>query len=192
MRLHEEYILRYGLQVPIIQYDRHSVVLLHSKIRPVCGRLLILEWHPGDNHPGYYEFHYQTPVHDSLGRSIFKSCLRTSPVYWDQYELKLLSLLSEIREAFVVVPEREDVLAVWQMFLYVCDSFFAKKMEQDFFTLVEHSLSSEFDLEHRMHCFNIALDLVRHRYSPAFEVWKYEIMPLAETHSRWLEKLINE
>lgn len=190
MRLHEEYIHRYALKIPVIQYDERSVVFLRSKSTPLTWRVLSIHWHPEESHPGYYEMSLRSPQHDGFTRNPFNQCMRNCVLYWDQYEKKVLSVAAELKREFIAVSKQEHYFTAWQFLLFIFDSALAHVMGRDFYIWVERCLSPGFSFADRTICLDNSIKAVK-EFPDVYEFWRYEIAPLGGTHSQWLEDIIN-
>lgn len=193
MYLHEEYIARYNLDVPIIIFNHRSTVLLKSKTMPYKWRVLAFTWREPDRHPGFFELTYSEAVHNGYERGVLLMSVKpTESFNWDEYENAVLETVMRIKKTgFVGVKPEEQVLATWAIFLMMYDSWLAKNVNSSFFNLVELALSSEADLVSREKaCLAAQKQLVID--SKVNDVWSYQLLPLARYGSEWLVKLIND
>jgi len=191
MRLHEEYISRHHLEVPVVRYDSRSSIFLKTKQSPCAWRVLSIQWREGGHHPGFFEVNYMMPKHNGYqSGDLLLNVLYPVNLYWEEYEQGILDLVADIRSDYVAVLEEESLSAAWQMFLVMHDTLFAH-FSHGFFADVERSTSTDLDVDERRRAFKTAekhVDLVAPR---TYESWKYQVAPLANLHSKWLEDLIN-
>lgn len=192
MHLHEEYILRHKLDVPVVRYDKKANVFLRTQSFPYNWGILSTQWHEPQIHPGYFEINFSEPIHNSFHRSAyFSKVMSWSQVYWDDYEKILLGCVNACRETNLkVVPSQERVLVAWQMFLLIFDSWLAQHMKLEFFQFVEQSTRPDLDLEVRLIAYRAAHSILV-QYSEVSDVLLYQILPLIKGHATWLEKLID-
>lgn len=193
MYLHEEYITRYNLDIPIILFNRRSTVLLKSKQSPLMWRILAFSWREPDKHPGFFEVTYSEALHNGCERdSLLLSLTPMTCPYWDEYEETVLEMVAKVkRDGFSAVESSEQLLALWAIFLMMYDSWLARNMDASFFHLVELSLRSDLDISEREHNYVTAYSkLLGH--SKIQDTWSYQLHPLTKTHSDWLVKLIND
>lgn len=189
MRLHREYLLRHKLDVPVVQYDQRSLVFLSSKHSPATWRVITFVWRHVEHHPGFFEYSCLTPIHNGIrNRELFRDSSAT-PVYWDHYEEKVLSVVEEMRRDFVAVPSEEHFFAAWKMFLLTCDFTLACRMMSDFLALVEGSIRPDCDALERLNKQQQAEVVLKERLSEVYDIWKYHFVPLTSLHSKWLEEL---
>ena len=192
MQLHEEYIGRHNLNVSVVRYDGHSNVMLRSKESPLRWRIFSIKWHDGGYHPGFFEAIYMAPEHDGYEKgNLVRYLMNPKRLYWEEYEDWVLTMTSTLKEEYVVVHNDKDFVA-WRMFLIMYDKYLAKHMSSEFFVAVGKSIQSDLDFHDRMDAFLIAEDNIRCRLPDTYDSLKYQVKPLANTHSPWLEKLINE
>lgn len=196
MRLHEEYIHRHQLNVPVIRYDHKGSVFLRTKNFPYCWGVLGISWYQGRNAPGNFVISYQTVKHDNFMDRFFVPVpmwKENEHVLWDDYESRMLSIAKSTKnQGWEAVSEQERTMALWQMFLLVYDSWIANWAGQDeeFYTLVEKSIRPDLDFNTRETAFRSA----RRRISTHPEIAYFlteRLFPLAQGHSKWLEDLIN-
>ncbi len=201
MHLHEEYIRRHNLNVPVVCYDKRSSVFLRSKNPVYSWCIFNVAWHDLDQsrHPGIYEFKLSQPIHNSFGDSCFRSMLQsdgktpyTCRVFWDEYYDKVMELVALFKsKQMVVVSAAERTLAAWQMFLTIYDGWLASNMRTEFYSLVEQSTRMDFDFNTRNTAFRKAYKMLSIRSSSVAGFLEDDIMCLVRGHAPWLERLIN-
>ena len=177
MHLHEEYIKRRQLKIPLIRYDSRSVALLKSEEE---WRIIDISWVSCHWHPGHFVIRVLMPRHDKGGS------IRVFPnreLYWDQYEDHILEL-KDTWSGFHAIPKKESSLAWWYVFLLMYDSSLAQ-LSFDFRELVAASIDpdSEFldkkiaakraQLQMRIEdiCLEEAWSGITHDYSPKYADW---------------------
>jgi hypothetical protein len=193
VQLHEEYIGRHNLDVPVVRYDNHSNVFLKSKETPFRWRIFSIRWHDGGYHPGFFEATYTTPSHNGCETGdLLNHLMRPKRLYWEEYEDWILTMTGTLKEEHVAVSAHETLLANWQIFLVMYDLCLARDMGEDFFVAVGGSICDDLGMPQRLDCFSTATAHLYAHLPSVYESWKYQVMPLSNTHSEWLEKLINE
>lgn len=189
MRLHEEYIKRHGLDIPVVQYERRSTIFLRSHQREsIEWRILAIQWIHVNRHPGYFEMSYVVPVHDGWREDLFRHIFRPKILYWDEYEATISKLVAEIvQDKFEAISNKDHVFALWQMFLYMHDSLIARHMPPEFYELVEDSVACSSSVSYEK-----AVDMLWEKIPNLYNTLKSQVLPLAAIHSQWLENLIND
>lgn len=189
MRLHEEYIKRHNLDIPIVRHDKVSTVFLKSKESPVCWRIINVRWNSCYWHPGKFHITFQKPIHD-FGNKL-KNVSATKKCYWDEYESHLLKWSKKLRKDFSAIPEEDCDLSLWYMFLMMYDSKLAKTC-LDIKSLILESIKPEHEKSTRKMFFSKAKSQLREREPDLFEAFRYSVQPLSENYADWLADLINE
>jgi len=192
MRLHEEYIIRKGLDLPVILYEKRSNVFFRSKEDPYQWMVFNISWVDGRYAPGMFCMTASKPRHNGYEENVFFTCVSPTEkmVHWEDYSDYVTDYAKNVAEDWFVVSDKERNLALWQMFLQVYDGWIVENTTRDFYRLVEESISLDNDFHKRSTAFRNA----RTRLETSKEIsqlFKYEIFPLAKGHSNWLENLIN-
>lgn len=191
MRLHEEYILRKGLDLPVILYEKRSNVFLRSKDEPYRLIVFSISWADGRHAPGSFYTSSVKPVHNGHEENLFFDYYsHKATVQWEEYADFITEFAKNIKEDWVVVPDKERNLALWEMFLQVYDGWIVKNTNREFYRLVEESIRLDNDFHKRSTAFRNARTRLE-SCERILHLFKYEIFPLAKGHSDWLEKLIN-
>lgn len=202
MRLHAEYIQRNQLEMPIVQYDQHSVLFLSSTYTPIRWKVWSCQWRNVDHHPGFFEFSCLTPIHNGVLPMEFSpqgvhrdecfNAKRAMAWYWDQYEENILEIIQEARrQDFVAVSQDDHFFAAWKMFLLICDYALTHGTCTEFLSLVEESVCSSLSRVERLARQCVMENMIRESVPEAYRVWKHQFGPLVAVHSQWLEKLVN-
>lgn len=190
MQLHEEYIRRHRLAVPVVRADARSTVFLRSVTSPYDWKILIIRWMPCESHPGHYCIRVFSPVHNGY-RTHMLTCSVDQMVFWDNYEPFVLDFVKSCRPEFSAVPSEESILAAWQMFLLIFDSKLVL-MGQEFLTLVSRSIAPNLSIEERSTAVVAAKAQLRLLLPEVSEHLHHQIFPLADFYSDWLVRLIND
>jgi hypothetical protein len=189
MRLHEEYILRNKLDVPIVRYDRRSQAILRSKFKPYCWRIISIVWRANRRGPGFFEISCKKPVHNGyIKEHVLDSVLDTQFAYWENYENLVLGLAKMQKEDFEAISTCETEFASWCIFSFIYDNWLALNVSPEFF----HYLSGVFEHkgDNRLKCMDMAKKFIKDK--KVEEAYEYQIKPWAGVHSEWLANLINE
>ena len=197
MRLHEEYLKRHNLDVPLVCYDHRSTVFLYGIDAPMW-RIMSLAWrHPETWHPGFFEMSYCAPMHNGrasdghFSSGLVQNLCRPRKWYWDTYEESLLKFVSEVQKEFRAIPHQDCKLASWQMFLYMCDARLASLRDRPlFFNRIEESLRSS-DASERLIAQGKVLHQLQGCMPEVFDIWTHQVEPLTANYSEWLVELIN-
>ena len=193
MLLHEEYILRHRLKVPIINYDSKSFVFLHRKSCLSDGlpdwRIFFCGWRSCENHPGNFEISYYQPVQYNHLSEYFAHIASKKKIFWDQYENYILGFVNDLRGEYLAAPVEDNHFMAWKILLYMCDSYLAKKMTKELSLLIERSIDPTLGYEERQ---RVLLRIERFLPEEVIDQWKHEVLVYASIGSRWLVNLINE
>lgn len=192
MRLHEEYIRRCELDIPIIRYDRRSNLFLKTTSVPFRWAIFNIVWRPQHNSPNVFEFTRMEPVHNGLGAFHCQDTDRL--VYWERYENEVCRIINDYKETgFQPVSNRYRSLMAWEMFLFMFDGWLAERMSPKFYQYVEKSITDTLDIHSRVAAFRSANKILIDSYESerVVEMLTYQILPMANGHSQWLEDLIN-
>ncbi len=190
MRLHEEYIHRHRLQLPVFRYDNRSNLFLRSKDTPVRWSVFHIIWRPPQKGPGFYEFLNLQPKHN--GHASMEDTLSETYVYWENYEIEVAKILTQFKkQELFPVPSWQRKIMAWEMFLYMFDDWLSKRMNDHFYQYVQRSLSQNLNHEERMLAFTQArFSILNSRDSAKIvEILDKQILPMSNGHSQWLQDL---
>jgi hypothetical protein len=193
MHLHEEYIRRNKLDVPVILYSHKSRVFFKNKSAPYKWGILTIFWHEPDRHPGFFEMKCASAQHDGYkDNKLVIDEIRSQWWHWDEYEKMLMKLIHWAKEKSLVALElREQILAAWQIFLIMYDSWLAENMDLSFFKYVGITLDPTHSLDEReAACKQAQTKLSGHK--EVYEGWTGQLLPLTKSRSEWLIRLIND
>jgi hypothetical protein len=193
MHLHEEYIRRHNLHVPVILYRQRSTVFLRSKNTPYFWRILSFHWHDPDRHPGFWDVTYNEIIRNGPEINRFVHSIdKVDSCFSDQYEETVLEFVNRVRSShFVAIPNEERVLAAWQILLTMYDYWLASHKDKEFFDLVANSLDSTKSISDRLLAYQQAKDKLSDS-KPVLDTFIYNLVPLTRGDSAWLIGLINE
>lgn len=186
MRIFEEYLKRHNIDVPIVHHCNVGTLIL--KADGFEWMVMEIRWISHDYHPGQYSIEINTPIHDGY----INDCVFTknSPVYkkWDEYENFLLG--TSVYNKFKPVSDpKEIIMTVWEMFVYSCDSWFAKKdsvVKQLLFESLDKDNS--IDLRYKKH-----KEVLSHvDYSLINRIWTYEMLAKTQNYAFWLSTALNK
>jgi hypothetical protein len=198
MNLHEEYILRNKLNVPIVQYDSSSCVLLKSKSSPYTWLVLRIAWRDVANHPGYYIIttdHVNNACYNSCAYRLFHRLIEKS-VYCEEYERVVLDFVDSIKETYSAVPGSEHYFSLWRMFFYAFDSVLIQepKMIRPWMCTVLSDQTSFKEKQAACDFLRAHFELKLSSESAGFSVYNdlfFNILTLSFDKSDWLVRLIN-
>lgn len=191
MRLHEEYILRHKLDIPVIRFDNRSNLFMKTKTGPPKWNVFTVTWRPQQGKPGFYEFVELEPVHNA---GLFKQNTKEKYIYWEQYETEILNSIANYKElGYCPVPNLFRGLVAWEMFLYMYDKWLAYRMSTKFYEHVGKSIDQSLDFGIRINACREASRMISNcdDSEKVVETLNLQIMPMANGHSQWLENLIN-
>lgn len=192
MFLHEEYIHRHRLEVPVIHYDLHNKILLRRE-NPSNWRIMTLDWEFEYGHPGYWHCTFIEPIHASYHKSRnWRQLFRPRRVYWDQYDEFFKRLAADHNEWQVATQPMERELFCWEVLVYTCDNWFAQSemmRNRRFIRLLSSSLNNKLSLEGRWENFQEAVCMIDKSNSIS-EFYKYNICNYTNGDSKWFARLI--
>lgn len=191
MRLHEEYIARHDLDVPVVRYDKRSTVFLKSKSSPCQWRILSICWKECDWHPGHFDVRYTRPCHDGYVDALLEDLLVSRHLHWDVYESSILELVEDLKDDYRAITFEDREFAAWQFFLVMHDSALAA-VGSEFLSLVGRSLSQDLSLSQKTTLIDVGKSLLERRNLSIYDSLVFQVMPLTENYAEWLVKLINE
>lgn len=192
MRLHEEYIIRNKLDIPVICYDSKSTLFLKSKLTPFRWSIFNILFRQSSSRPGCYEFMRMEPVHD--GEGAFKCLDKDHYVHWDKYESEIANFVNSYQKnGFYAVAKNERLLAAWEMFLYMYDGHLAMSMDKDFYEKVYVSTNLKLSLADRTVAYREANRMLASHFNSdnVLDMLNHRIIPMVKCHSKWLEDLVN-
>lgn len=192
MQLHEEYIQRHKLDVPLIRYDQRSKILLRNHT-PQNWRVLSFEWEYDFGHPGFWRCSIIEPIHSSYGKDRnWRQTLGPQSVYWDQYETFVKTLAKDFVGWKVSDSDMDRELFCWEVLLYTCDNWFTQNpigKNQRFLKYLSGSIDFSLPLEERWSNFQESLSMMEN--NSLSEFYSYNICNHLGSGSDWFAGLIN-
>lgn len=188
MRLHEEYINRHKLDIPIVRYDSASTVFLRSKDVPVGWRIINIRWHSCHWHPGHFTIKITSPSHNRGDR--LQDVVLPVEVHWDEYENRILAIARSSRRHFLAVPRIESDLSAWYIFLLMYDAYMIRT-SSSVKEFIAESVDQDVDLLLRHLAARKAQSLLAREDEPLYEAFRRSVQPLTEKYADWLVNLIN-
>lgn len=195
MYLHEEYIKRHNLEVPLVRYSEYVNLFLRTK--DFKWQVLSGEWREDDRHPGKYFFRWLRPKHNSYTeREWFEDIADFDPIYWDQYEDFIYKWIRSSRftrqSGFYAVEDEPEVsLTAWEIFLYTHDGWLARNVEDPAFShLVMESTRRDKDCHERYGDYMLALEMIANE--GIMDNFNCRISTYTWSYSNWLAKIIND
>ena len=185
MRIFEEYLNRHNIDVPIVHHCNVGTLILHN-----MGKYLVMQirWVSHDYHPGQYCIEINSPIHDGYINDVVFT--KNTPIYlkWDEYENFLLG--NSVPNLFKPVADlKEVIMAIWEMFVYSCDSWFAKK-DSLIKNLLFESLDKDNLIDLRYKRYKEVLDYID---SPVINrIWRCEMLSKTQNYSFWLATALNK
>jgi hypothetical protein len=191
-----EYLQRHSIKVPLVFHViKTNVILWQKKEKNKPNwRVLSLNWRSQDYHPGFYEVNYIEAIHNGfVGKKCFNHINRSDIWSWDQYEINLLKIVKEMSDQKILAKNNtEQLLAAWEMFVFLTDSYLAKKFNYSFFHLLERSTHYSYSLKERKVAFQKA-EIILNKDLFISSFWNNRIKPISyTTNNKWLIKLINQ
>jgi hypothetical protein len=185
MQLHEEYIVRHGLSVPIVRYEDVSRVMLKREDKFPKWFIFSVEWQQPDHHPGHFEKCEYFACHNGWSRREFQTHNRER-IEFSDYEHYILDWAKEqkLNNVRVVTDKKERDLACWEMLLYIWDDWLAQNCSSSLYVTLEQTINPELNYRQRLDVINnIALPV------SIIETYKYHLLPFVH-HATWIENLI--
>jgi hypothetical protein len=191
--LQQEYLQRNNCNIPIVLYNSKTYVFIKDTHKSLFRTISIL-WRHQESHPGFYEVTYSEPIHNGFESHRFvKDFLKSEIWHWDQYEKNILNLVASIKkEEFKAIDSNKQILAAWQIFLTITDSWLAKTTDRSFLRHVEQSLDNSLSISKRLNACKVAQEYLKETKNKAFDFWFFQIRPFAkDQNNQWLIDLIN-
>jgi len=194
MRLFEEYLLRHKItDVPLVHHCANGTLLLESTDLTWDSRwiLVTIQWVEDDHHPGQYQISMSIPIHDGYAKSSFFSRGRVIEKKWQDYEDYILEWTQAIQGVRPIRGQREITMSAWEMFTFMCDSWFIKQPTQLKQKLFQ-SLDKENSIATRYSNYqDVAIFLSTH-HPAVMRAWKYEVLAHVQNRADWLARLIEK
>lgn len=193
MRPFEEYFLRYKIvDVPLVHHCANGTLLLEST-DPFQWEsrwiLISIRWIEDDHHPGTYLIEISDPIHDGYASGKFFNKRRKIEKEWHEYEDFIFDWTKGVSGVKPIRGQREITMACWEMFTFMCDSWFIKQpsiWKQKLF----QSLDKDNSIETRYSNYqDVAIFLSTH-HPAVMRAWKYEVLALVQNRADWLAHLI--
>lgn len=194
LSLHQEYLQRHCANVPVVLYNKATHVFLKNKDR-YEWRFVSILWRHQESHPGFFEATYSQPLHNGFeSQKFLKDFFKSQTWYWDEYEKNILNLVSSIKsDGFKAIEAKNQMLAAWEMFLLIADSWLAKTTDTTFFKYVEQSINSNCSISKRLESCKKAQDYLRENNNSAYDFWFFQMrLSARDQNNYWLTRLINE
>ena len=190
MRLHEEYIHRHKLNVPVVRYDSTSQVVVRSKVTPLKWRIITCRWRTHGYHPGFFEVCCKRPVRNGYYKEeTLSDMFVPKSLHWEEYERNILYIIDCLKEEFEAVSEKESAMAAWQIFLLIYDSWLANNMSSDFMGYASESVDLDLDFRSRQVAYKKSFSYIKG--TEVEDAFVYQIKWWSGRHSKWMENLIN-
>lgn len=193
--LHEEYVERHALQIPIVCVGPDLCMFLRSEIDPRIIKSVNIFWKKNEKRPDYFNIYCLSPVHNSYNGSndsliMNRHCFAEGFV--DNYESSVLSLVDTIKKMQLrVVPFGERNLIIWNFFLLIADHWLSQNMDSKFFANVEESTRPDYDLNRRRIAYRQAcIQLKKFPVVDEFRSCLVNYM-FVGNYAEWFAKLIN-
>jgi hypothetical protein len=195
MRLFEEYFQRHQItQVPVVYHCVSGSLLLRTNDRNIWKNrwvLINLKWQHGDGHPGKYHFDVSLPIHDGfLKGSIFERC-PTIQKNWQEYEDFIDSWASSLRGVEPVCGIKEIFLCAWEMFVFMCDSWFMKQT-YEIKEFLFQTLNIENSIDVRFEYYENMMNIISIKQPSLIRVWRYEVLSRVQCYANWLAVLVQD
>jgi len=193
MHLHEEYIRRHKLDVPVIRYNQRSKILLRNDSLP-NWRILSLDWQSDYAHPGYWLCSLIEPIHASFGRDRnWRQLFRPRQIFWDQYDGFMKSLAADHCGWTVTQNQLDSELFCWEVLLYTCDNWVSHNMRENraFLKNMAMSIDKKFSLDDRLASFQEAFRIVQNTSMSVAEFYSYNICNHHGDGQKWFSELIS-
>jgi len=132
------------------------------------------------------------PMHN--GNGTFRCFEKDRYVYWDQYECEIAKVVNDYKDQnFFPLASRHRSLMAWEMFLYMYDGWLSERMDARFYQQVERSTMETLDLNTRSTAYRSANRMLSECFGSekVVQTLNYQIMPMINGHSQWLENLFN-
>jgi len=195
MKLFEEYLLRHKIvNVPLVHHCSNGTLLFKFDNSSQFGTnwfLLEIQWVEDDHHPGKYFIKTSIPCHNGYSKGIFFST-RSIEKKWHEYEdyiLEWIKIFNEKNRVYPIQGQKEITISAWEMFVFMCDSWFSKQPEnlrQKLFQSLDKGNSIAIRYSNYQ---DVAIFLSVH-HPDVMRAWKYEVLAHVQNSACWLANLI--
>lgn len=197
MRIYEEYLSRHNIDIPFVQYCTNGSLILKTNASRSDWKYQIvsIKWQRHDHRPGQYAIELIEPVHDGYKFDVnftniqFPSELTLIQKKWDEYEDFILEWVMQLKDVDPIVEDDESLMALWEMFVYVHDSWFFKQPSD-----IKKVLYKSLDAENpdRIKYFNDIMYYLANHHQNILRTWRFEFYFRLQNYANWLAKLINK
>ena len=184
MKLHEEYLARHGLKIPVVNYCTSGSLFLRGKGTTYPYTFLKIFWTENSRSPGNYVITHLRPIRDGFHKdSQIFSRISSISVYWDQYEDYLRAWA--VNCSTESVPPENCLFAAWEMFVYIFDSWF-KNQSQSLKAVLFDTLDADNSYEARLRSYREICSYMAIHTPTILKVWREEILIWVGCYSGWL------
>ena len=194
MRLHEEYLKRHQLSVPIIKHVPLGHLIVRNSgetcfnVSTVNWTVLKMKWEDPVYHPGFYLFKFLQPYKTNLSDSNFlRAKDEEIKIRWDEYEDYLLNWTANFKPSMFITDPMEIVMTVWEMFIYSHEQTIIERY-RSLSNLFFKTLDFHSNLAGRYNSYVKLLKLVDQNDFP-FNMWRRNLNEIAQNYSPWIAKL---
>jgi hypothetical protein len=185
MKLHEEYIARHGLKMPMINHCARGSLFFHPPDPTIYPySFLKIFWLENSRGPGSYAITHISPVHNGFyeeGKIL--NIISSKNLYWDQYEDYFINLITN--PIGRPISSVNSLFAAWEMFVYIFDSWF-KNQSQSIKSVLFHTLDKDNSYDIRIQNYNLICSYMAIHSPTILKLWKEEILIWVSCYSDWL------
>lgn len=191
MQLHEEYIRRHGLPVPVVRFDLSSRVLLKCSDITPRWRVVTIDWTQADRGPGYFEFQEFVPNHNGSSLARYFHVKNHRKIDVSEYEEFMWDWVVERHQHGVTaVPNRHEMeLGTWEILLYICDSWFSEHASYSFYEDAEVSTTEGIGVRKRVEAYRRAFAALPKEVKDIFGNY---LLPFTNDTSEWIQRLFKK
>lgn len=188
MFLCEEYLLRHGIEVPLIRHVKRGSLFLKTNEKADYWRVLTINWEKVPNHPSIYRIKMLRPIYDGyLNKELFE-CVSYWEGHWEEYENYLLSLAKSLDNHTPIVGRRNTTMAAWEMFLFCHDGWVAEYLDYD---LIYSTIDLDLNADARHQNLQEVSAYLASSHKHFFNVWKEHLLSYLENYCNWLGSLVS-
>lgn len=196
----QEYLKRNKIDGDFVFHCKKNTIFLksiYSSKNPYLysWRIFTVIWREQERHPGFYDFSLSQVFHNGIKNNIFlKQIEKLDMIFFEEYEKNILDFVQKIKkDGFYATSYNSQTLSAWEIFLIMCDSWFARNSDKILMSLIEKTIDKSLPISNRLEFQHKAEILLKKTKSPASDLWTHQIEPLLkQDNNSWLVDLIND
>lgn len=195
LSLHQEYCQRHNSSAKVVLYKPNTVLFLkslNSDSQILRWQILTINHKEEVTQPSKFKISLWNMQHNGYEKeNIFLDQFEPQEWYWDEYEGKILNLVSYFKlNSFKAFGFKDQVFAAWELFLFLTDSYLRNELDNSSYCFIKQSVND--DNPTKQKDFLESQIIIKKQDHKAYNLWFYNILPLAKNQeNEWLVDLIN-